>query len=173
MTAMLDLDAQLAAARARATARLVQDAADRVADSWCTNRKLAKLLGRFRTDPCSNARSWIDASITYALERGQDGIGESWFGAVFVNGPYSNPLPWCERMAAHDGPCAGLWKLDPTTDWYAVLVDAGFQRRAFRDRLKFERPDKPPLTANFPSVLVFRDWTPSAELSALLWPPSL
>ena len=140
-------------------------------DSWCTGKDLAKLLGHFDVDPCSNARSHIQAYTHYSLEQGDDGLTRGWGYSAFVNGPYSNPLPWCRRLAKHAGPWCALWKLDPTTKWFATLLNAGATWRPFRDRLKFERPDKPPITANFPSVLVFRDWTPSPQLAELLWIP--
>jgi hypothetical protein len=141
-------------------------------DCWCTPRDLAKLLGHFSTDPCSNPRSWIEADDSFSLEAGHDGLIKRWGYSVFVNGPYSKPMPWCRRLAKHDGPWCALWKLDPTTKWFAAMIDAGATWAAFRGRVRFERPDKPPLTANFPSVLVFRDWTPSAALAALLWTPN-
>lgn len=140
-------------------------------DCWCTSRDLAKLLGHFSTDPCSNPRSWIQSDDRYSLEAGHNGLERRWGYSVFVNGPYSLPMPWCKRLAKHDGPWCALWKLDPTTKWFAAMVEAGATWAAFRSRLKFERPDKPPLTANFPSVLVYRDWTPNAALAALLWKP--
>lgn len=140
-------------------------------DSWCTSRDLAKLLGHFSTDPCSNPRSWIQADQCYMLEAGQNGLERRWGYSVFVNGPYSDPFPWCKRLAKHDGPWCALWKLDPTTEWFAVLLNSGAIYAPFRKRLKFERPDKPPLTANFPSVLVYRDWSPSPALADLLWKP--
>ena len=140
-------------------------------DGWCTPEPSAKVLGHFSCDPCSNSRSHIRADVRYSLEDGQDGLTRGWGYSVFVNGPYSDPMPWCRRLAKHDGPAVALWKLDPTTRWFAVLVEAGFVWRAFRDRLALERPDKPPITANFPSVLMFRDWQPSSALSLLLWTP--
>lgn len=142
-------------------------------DSWCTNRETAYQLGHWSTDPCSNPRSHIRADQSYMLERGEDGLVRRWGWSVFVNGPYSDPLPWCRRLAKHDGPACALWKLDPTTEWFEVLVSAAFTWAPFRKRLKFERPDKPPLTANFPSVLMWRDWTPSLDLAARLWDPHL
>lgn len=141
-------------------------------DSWCTPRDLARLLGHFSTDPCSNPRSRISADQHYMLERGEDGLTRRWGYSVFVNGPYSDPMPWCRRLVKHDGPWCALWKLDPTTKWFATLAEGtGATWAAFRQRLKFERPDKPPITANFPSVLVYRDWTPTPALAGLLWTP--
>lgn len=155
-----------------ATAAMTAPRAEDVSsDAWCTSSELARLLGHFDMDPCSNPRSRIQATQHLSLEAGHDGLVQRWGYSVFVNGPYSDPLPWCRRLAKHDGRWCALWKLDPTTEWFAVLIDSGATYAPFRKRLKFERPDKPPLTANFPSALVWRDWTPSSELAALLWKP--
>jgi hypothetical protein len=140
-------------------------------DSWCTNRELARLVGHFSTDPCSNPRSHIQSDDRFMLERGDDGLVKPWGWSVWCNPPYSDPLPWAKRLAKHDGPWCALIKLDPTTKWWAKLVDNGGTYALFRSRVKFERPDKPPLTANFPSALVFRDWSPTPALLELLWTP--
>ena len=136
-------------------------------DSWCTSRDLARMLGSFDFDPCSNERSHISAFRKYTVV--DDGLAHRWAGSVYCNGPYSDPLPWCKRLARHQDPWCALWKLDPTTEWFETLVNAGATWKAFRDRLKFERPDKPAITANFPSVLIYRNWTPSPQLREMLW----
>jgi hypothetical protein len=141
-------------------------------DSWCTDRDTARMLGHFSTDPCSNSRSHIRADRTWALERGEDGLRAPWGWSVYCNPPYSDPLPWAIRLAAHEGPWVALVKLDPTTMWYRTLKLACTGDAPFRHRLKFERPDKPPLTANFPSLLIWRWWTPSADLASHLWLPT-
>lgn len=162
------------------------NAADKVeavsSDSWCTPGDLCALLGAFDLDPCSNARSKLIAEHSCSLEGnslrciGRDGLSISWrtrdYGrpySVFVNPPYSNPLPWCLRLTAHNGPWVALVKLDPSTKWWAALMRSCSAWAPFTRRLKFDRPDKPPLTANFPSALVWSLWRPSAELQKRLW----
>jgi hypothetical protein len=139
-------------------------------DAQCTPRELALALGRFDLDPCSNPRSHIIATRTYQLERGENGLTLPWAGLTWVNGPYSDPLPWCQRLRAHSEPWVSLWKLDTTTAWFAVLVSSGANWAPFRKRLKFERAGNCG-SANFASVLVWRDWTPSDAVLAMLWAP--
>jgi hypothetical protein len=148
-----------------------QDTTD--SDSWCTPEWLCEELGEFGLDPCSNDASHVKAPHTWALPV-FDGIKLSWLGlgSVFVNPPYSAPLPWCTKLASHRGPWCALLKLDPTTKWYAVLAEAGASIAPFRKRIAFERADKPPLTANFPSMLAWGGgWQPSSALAARLWMP--
>jgi hypothetical protein len=134
-------------------------------DEWCTPKWLADALGPFDVDPCSNATSHIQA--TTKLTIADDGLRSPWNGSAFVNGPYSNPLPWCLRLAEHMGPWCALWKLDPTTKWWGALMQANPTVAPFRKRLKFEGEQS--MTANFPSVLVWNRWKPSRELAAHLW----
>lgn len=145
-------------------------------DDWCTPEPLAQMLGYFDLDPCSNSRSHIQAGewcgFDHALVDQRDGLAFDWtHRSAFVNPPYSNALPWALKLAAHKSPWVALVKLDPTTEWFRVLKTACSWSASFRIRLKFERPDKPPMTANFPSHLFWYRWQPSAELRELLWMP--
>lgn len=144
---------------------------DASTDSCNTPRDLCLELGRFGTDPASNPRSHILADRSYMLERGEDGLSLPWIGSVFCNGPYSDPLPWCERLRAHREPWCSLWKLDTTTRWFAQLVHGGATWAPFKQRIAFEG-DRLKGRADFSSVLVWRDWTPPDAVAARLWMPS-
>lgn len=145
-------------------------------DAQCTPRELALALGRFGIDPCSNPRSHVQADRRCMLELGQDGLSDSWADtsgaplSAFVNGPYSDPLPWCERLRAHRAPACCLWKLDTTTQWFEQLMLGGFTWAPFRNRLKYERPGNCG-SADFPSFLAWRDWKPSRAVLQMLWKP--
>ena len=147
------------------------------ADGWCTPLWLAELLGSFQLDPCSNDRSHVNTIEACALESEQDnydgrnGLVYPWGQvSVFCNPPYSNVMPWAKRLRDHDGPWCALLKLDPSTKWWAVLMEASPTIAPFRKRIKFEG-DKA-MTANFPSVLVYSAWRPSRELAQHLWLPT-
>lgn len=142
-------------------------------DEWCTPKWLAEALGPFMTDPCSNASSHVQADYLYSLDGGtlrSDGLATTWDGSVFCNPPYSNPLPWCLKLRDHAGPWCALLKLDPSTKWWAALMEASPTVAPFRKRIKFEG-DKS-MTANFPSVLVYSAWRPPIALRPHLWLPS-
>lgn len=151
-----------------ATARPMVLGSLSTSDQWRTPRFLAELLGPFDTDPCSHPESHIQATHRYFGESdADDGLKAEWRGSVFANYPYSSPRPWCDRLAAHTGPWCALIKLDPSTRAWATLMSANPTVAPFRKRLRFEG-DKA-MTANFPSVLVYRRWAPSAELEQHLW----
>lgn len=151
----------------------VQPAAGRstTSDSWCTPRWLADALGPFDLDPCSNERSHIQAALScMGLGDPDDGLLVPWRGSVFCNPPYSDVGPWAVKLAAHDGPWVALVKLDPSTRWWATIMMATPTIAPFRKRIKFEGDRA--MTANFPSVLIYSAWRPSAALRPHLWLPT-
>lgn len=143
-------------------------------DEWCTPKWLADALGYWRLDPCSNDASHISSYARCSLNgehrdvAAKDGLAHDWSGqSVFCNPPYSDPLPWCRKLAAHDAPWCALLKLDPSTRWWAALMEASPTIAPFRKRLRFE--GSVAMTANFPSVLVYSAWRPPAALVPHLW----
>lgn len=139
-------------------------------DRQNTPRDLCDDLGEFDLDVASNPASMIRARRHYCLERGDDGLALPWVGSVWCNGPYSDPLPWCERLRDHAGPWAALWKLDPTTTWWRELMRGADGYGLFRKRLAFVREGNCGV-ANFGSVLFFGGgWRPSAAVVDRLWP---
>lgn len=110
----------------------------------------------------------LAGSIREAMPTQTDGLAAEWVGSVWCNFPYSDPLPWCDRLAAHDDTWVALAKLDTTTRWWARLMDAGAEWAPFRARQKFGQPGKD-MTANFPSVLIWRWWDPPTAIAKQLW----
>ena len=131
-------------------------------DNWCTPTWFTDMLPPVDLDPFSNAHATVDADTKWTLEAGDDGEATSWAGFrhAYWNPRYSNPKPACQRAADHanfhGGESIGLLKLDPTTQWWSVLVRGGATFYPLRKRVTFA--PGPGLvtgcTANFPSVVV-------------------
>lgn len=150
-----------------------------MSNEWNTPRDLAALLGNFDLDVASNESSHIHARLRCQLERSDDprvvsndGLAYEWPAgwSIFANWPYSNPLPWAIKIAAHQGPWVVLCKLDPSCRWFAKLMEVSPTVAPFRKRIKFEGEKS--MTANFPSALIYSAWRPSAELASHLWLPT-
>jgi len=117
-------------------------------DKYCTPLWLARRVGRFDTDPCTNPLSHIEATIKYMLETGHDGLALPWHGRVWMNHPYSKPLPWMyklhyERAMGRVTESLVLAKLDTSTLWWAKLTSplAGpCDVWAFKERINFDIP---------------------------------
>ena len=81
-----------------------------------------------------------------------DGLTMDWIGQVFVNPPYSNPLPWVKKAIEESKKgsiIALLLKHDSSTEWYRLLHEAGWHMMMINGRLKHGTGKG----AAFPSVL--------------------
>lgn len=117
-----------------------------VSDSYCTPAWLTGLLPMVDLDPASNPRSTVRARRAYSLERGLNGLTMAWTGSVFLNWPYSDPLPWAQKLAeeVEAGRCTEalvLCKLDPSTEWWRVVMGIGSPDLwIFDRRIQFDEP---------------------------------
>lgn len=135
-------------------------------DSWCTPRWITEAIGEWDLDPCGNARSHVRAARTLLLaDRGEDGLAlapELVTPAlrVFVNPPYSDVGPWVDAYGA--ARFCFLLKFDPSTRWFARLIDrTGLVLFPRGTRVEFEPPPGvPPEQAQanpFPHALFYAD----------------
>lgn len=54
------------------------------------------VMGAIDLDPCSNSKRTVPASKHFTLK--DDGLIQPWHGRVFMNPPYSSPLPWVKKL---------------------------------------------------------------------------
>jgi phage N-6-adenine-methyltransferase len=82
----------------------------------------------------------------------KDGLNSEWKGnRIFVNPPYSKPMPWVKKAIAESRKgktVVLLVKHDSSTRWWAKLHEAGAHFLPIMGRLKFNGKAAP-----FPSVL--------------------
>jgi hypothetical protein len=69
-------------------------------DAWYTPIEIIQSLGKFDLDPCCDN---ICPNPTAKRKFGpdQDGLSKPWNGRVWCNPPFSNVVPWVDRMIAH------------------------------------------------------------------------
>ena len=86
-----------------------------------------------------------------------DGLKVPWsqfHDQIFVNPPYSNPLPWVKKTIEEyqANPCTIVMLLrhDSSTEWWRLLHEAGAHVLCVVGRLKYQTNNPAP----FPSVLV-------------------
>ena len=101
-------------------------------------------------DPCP-ARSDID------------GLSYDWCKhdkQIYVNPPYSNPMPWVEKAIKQsqlyeDAIIVMLLKHDSSTRWFSKLQEAGARFWMLQGRMSFNGPNqiKKGAVAPFPSIL--------------------
>lgn len=96
-------------------------------DDWCTPKHLWERLNfirRVTLDPCSN--QWTQNKPPTVYTKEEDGLNKHWFGPhAFVNPPYSNPLPWVQKMVDSYEVTIRTMLLpaDTSTRWFKLLWD--------------------------------------------------
>lgn len=119
-------------------------------DAWYTPAPIIHaaraVLGRIDTDPASSvaAQAVVQASVWYDLC--DDGLTQPWRRSVWLNPPYSNPLPWVKRFVAHCGEPgnAGIILVNCacSPEWAELLWAHGHAMCLFADRIRFWHPAK-------------------------------
>ncbi len=120
-------------------------------DEYATPDWIKQGLFRGWFDPCPLSNGKVD----------QDGLNSVWLSErVFVNPPYSNPLPWVLKAITESRKgktVALLVKHDSSTVWWAKLHEAGAHFLPIIGRLQFVtlegRRKGRKAAAPFPSVL--------------------
>lgn len=113
-------------------------------DSWKTDKWILDMFPN-HYDPCPYNSKWDI-----------DGLESDWSTEwlIFINPPYSNPLPWVEKAIAHkkehNNTIVMLLKHDSSTKWYRLLHEAGANFLMIAGRLKYQSSK----SATFPSVMV-------------------
>ena len=125
-----------------------------MSDRWVSPEWVKKMFETFH-DPCP---------INYTI----DAFSYDWcehHDQVYVNPPYSNPLPWVEKALYEiqrypDSIIVMLLKHDPSTKWFRLLHASGAKFLMIGGRLKFYNDDLTKKSASpFPSVIAVIDST--------------
>jgi hypothetical protein len=114
---------------------------DKSSDTWLTPPDLLHLLGEFDTDPCCpNSRMpWRTAKRM--VKEKEDGLSVNWRGRVWLNPPYSNALPWIERMIEHNNGIALVYAKSTDARWGQLALKCASLAYFMAGRLLFFYPD--------------------------------
>lgn len=98
-----------------------QQAKGKYTDTWLTPPKLIEELGPFKTDPCCPRKMpWPTAEIMY--DDFVNGLLQPWKGRVWLNPPYSRPLPWIELFIEHGNGISLTGSRSSETAWAQLLM---------------------------------------------------
>ena len=71
-------------------------------DSWYTPPYIVEALGQFDLDPCTmSIAPHRHARTNFYYDKGHNGLEMEWHGRVWLNPPYSNWVPWLEKLSEH------------------------------------------------------------------------
>jgi hypothetical protein len=147
-------------------------------DSWCTPKWFADALGPWDLDPCSNARSHIQAVRTFDLARGEDGIALAYTVVdatrVFLNTPYSRGMVAKFFAAYRHTRWCFLLRFDPSTEWFQNVYNAASLIAVpVGRRVNFEPPPGAKSGSNpYPHALFYaraEDATPEILAACIAW----
>lgn len=111
-------------------------------DVWLTPPKLIQSLGEFDLDPCCpNNLSWNTAKRFYSLENGEDGLKLEWKGRVWLNPPYSNWVPFLEKLKKHGNGIALIFARTETKGFFDHVWNGADSILFLKRRVKFLRAD--------------------------------
>lgn len=118
-----------------------------------------------RLDPCGNAHSIVGAKLEYRLDRGDDGLKESWWGrkgdlqhgVVYVNPPYGRGVVlWLAKAdTEHEDGVDDIFVLTAARTDTAAFQEHGFRATAicfWKGRITFRGATAP---APFPTAMLY------------------
>ncbi len=109
-------------------------------DTWLTPPALLNALGPFDLDPCAaDTMPWATAAKMIAPPN--DGLAASWAGRVWVNPPYSDPLPWVHKFLAHGDGLMLVPARSPETKWGQAILTGATGVLFLKGRLLFHYTD--------------------------------
>jgi phage N-6-adenine-methyltransferase len=139
-------------------------------DEWATPpefaRPLAEAVAGFDLDPASGAEKSPVADQTYTED--DDGLSQTWYGAVWCNPPYSEMEAWTRKAINESNrpevdAIFYLCKGDSSTDWWQSAVCEADALAMIDGRLWFGGRDAAPFCSH---VFVFGD-APDESLDVL------
>lgn len=124
-------------------------------DEWYTPPQLLDALGIcFQTDPASPGQDVTPWTAAFHYTKKDDGLKQEWVGKVWLNPPYSDPMPWAERMVEH---CSGIMLVRASTEtkYFQMLAENADGMLLMAERVRFIRFESrgPANRAPFPSAL--------------------
>ena len=114
----------------------------KASDEYYTPKEIIESLGVFDLDPCAPMKPlYPTASVMYS--KADDGLSKEWFGRVFLNPPYSQPLlsEFVSRMAEHNNGIALLYNRCDNVMFQETIFPRASAMKFLRRRIKFYRPD--------------------------------
>jgi hypothetical protein len=123
-------------------------------DEWYTPEYIIEpariVLGKIDLDPASCKEAQTVIRATTSLWKAHNSLSPRypWLGRVWLNPPYSGPLPWVEKLLAEYGngnTKAALLLVNTTNSpqWARLLWQSEHRVCLLGKRIKFWRPDRP------------------------------
>lgn len=144
---------------------------EKTTDVWLTPPNIINALGAFDLDPCCpNNLPWKTANKCYSLENGEDGLILEWNGRIWLNPPYSNWVPFMEKLKNHGNGIALIFARTETKGFFDHIWNDADSILFLKRGVKFVKSDlSSGGSSTAPSVLIAygKENTKSLENSKL------
>ena len=111
-------------------------------EEWYTPKEILDELGEFDLDPCAPVQPlWNIAKTMY--NKHENGLAKEWFGRVWLNPPYSNPIVgmFVKKLAEHNNGIALLFNRFDTDLFHEMVFPNATAIKILRHRIRFYQPD--------------------------------
>jgi len=110
-------------------------------DEWLTPPELLQALGQFDLDPACPDTHMPWRTATRMVKKHQDGLSIPWSGRVWLNPPYSNVLPWIEKMTDHGEGMMLIYARSTDAKWGQMALKRCSMAYFLAGRILFYYPD--------------------------------
>ena len=117
---------------------------DNTTVEWYTPKKIIRSLGEFDLDPCTSEIAYaMNNSAKYYFTKEDDGLNKEWFGRVWLNPPYSQPLisKFVKKMCEHGNGIALLYNRCDNQMFQKMIFSKCDSLFFMNGRIKFFRQD--------------------------------
>ncbi|MCC8199960.1 MAG: phage N-6-adenine-methyltransferase [Tannerellaceae bacterium] len=113
-------------------------------DEWYTPKEIIRSLGEFDLDPatCEKAHA-LNSSAKHFYTLQDNGLKQQWFGRIWLNPSYSNPLiqQFLIKMAEHNRGIALVFAKIEAKWFHDIVLSKATAIKFLYDRVRFYKPD--------------------------------
>lgn len=113
-------------------------------DEWYTPPEIIHSLGEFDLGPATSLEAYrLNQSAKHFYTVWENGLKQEWFGRVWLNPPYSNPLQeqFLMKMAEHNNGIALVFAKVEAKWFHHVVFQHAIAIKFLYSRVKFFKPD--------------------------------
>jgi len=113
-------------------------------DEWYTPKEIIHSLGEFDLDPASSEKAFqLNQSAKRIYTAKEDGLIQVWYGRVWLNPPYSNPLlqNFPKKMAEHNRGIALVFSKIEAKWFHDIVFEHATAVKFLYNRIQFFKSD--------------------------------
>ena len=113
-------------------------------DEWYTPAEIIRSLGEFDLDPASSEEAFeLNQSAKKIYTAKEDGLIQAWYGRVWLNPPYSNPLlqNFLKKMAEHNRGIALVFSKIEAKWFHDIVFEHAAAVKFLYNRIQFFKSD--------------------------------